>query len=402
MSDETHLPSPLHDQTAPSTNGGSRVITVHPFAAERRARSKTAFTARRVPPFAMQTLVSGAVRPRTGDLVLARVDRLRQHSRLELPSGRKASLHVGDEIIIAYADRYATDQFEAHVPPDLGPTNLVASGGVASRMLSRSSEVLNATEITPIGLIGGERGTPLNVADFALQPVTPSRERPRTISVIGTAMNAGKTTTICSLVQGLSRADCLPGTTKVTGTGSGGDYWVMIDAGACMTLDFTDVGLASTYRIPMNVLERKMAELVDHLTAAGCGVILVEIADGLFQQETSRLIQSDAFRSYIDGVLFAAGDAMGAAAGVARLQALEIEVIGVSGRLTGSPLATREAAAACGVPAYTKDELRNPAFAPWIAGLSPPATPGETHFSQNASSSVGVSAATETSGVEAS
>ncbi|AYG93934.1 hypothetical protein D8I30_01080 [Brevundimonas naejangsanensis] len=121
----------------------------------------------------MKTLISGPMRPRTGDLLLARVDRLGYQTRLELTSGRKASLHPGDEIILAYGDRYATDQFEAEVPPDLGPTNLVATGGVASRMLSRLKGMRAATGITPLGLIGDAQGAPLNLSQFAFLPQIP-------------------------------------------------------------------------------------------------------------------------------------------------------------------------------------------------------------------------------------
>jgi hypothetical protein len=264
----------------------------------------------------MHTLVDGMVRPRTGDLVLASVTRLGQHRKIEQPNGRRAALHVGDEIVVAYADRYAPDQFESHVPADLRRTQLVASGGIASEMLTRSMDVRNATDITPIGLVGDPRGRPLNVADFALRPAPRTEVRPPTIAVIGTSMNSGKTTTIHFLVHGLSKAGIRAGVTKVTGTGSGGDYWVMLDAGAHVMLDFTDVGFASTYRQPMVSVERSFVELTDHLTAAGSAVRLIEIADGIYQRETSRLIESDLFRSTVDVVLFAAADAMGAVAGV--------------------------------------------------------------------------------------
>jgi hypothetical protein len=317
----------------------------------------------------MRSLVSGPLRPRTGDIVLARVDRLRQHKRLELPSGRKAQLNPGDEIIVAYADRYATDQFESHVPPDLGPTNLVASGGVASQMLSHSAAVSKATEITPLGLVGDEAGVPLNVDDFALPPVVPTSPQPPTLAVIGTSMNSGKTTTIRSLVGGLNSAGYRAGCAKATGTGSGGDFWTTLDAGAYRMIDFTDVGLASTYRVPQAVIEQKFMELVDHLTDLGSDVILVEIADGLYQQDTARLIRSDVFRAVIDGVIFAAGDAMGAVAGVNCLRSLNVPLIGVSGRLTASPLAMREAAGVCGIPIYTRDDLRDPLKAAAIAGI---------------------------------
>jgi hypothetical protein len=303
-------------------------------------------------------------------VVLARVDRVRHQRRIELPSGRKAALFDGDYVLVAYGDRYATDQFESHVPPDLGPTNLVATGGVASRMLSRNSQVRDATDITPIGLVGDARGVPINLADYGLEPVRHSGVRPTTLCVVGTSMNSGKTTTIQSLVRGLGLAGERPGTAKATGTGSGGDFWSMVDAGAHVTLDFTDVGLASTFRIPLRVLEQKLVELIDHLAAAGAGVILVEIADGLYQQETARLIRSPVFRSVVDGVVFAAGDAMSAATGVGLLQQLGIPVIGVSGLVSASPLAAREAEAAAGVPVLTREELTDPQSARIVAGMA--------------------------------
>lgn len=365
-----HSPPSLHVVGAP-TNGARtrREIKVTSFATAHRDLAKAAFTTRNVPPEAMVTLISGGVRPRTGDLVLARVDRLGQHSRIELPTGRRASLYPGDEIIVTYADRYAPDQFEAEVPADLGPTQLVAGGGVAADVLSRSAAIRRATDITPIALIGDVRGVPLNLSDFALKPVQPINLRPRTLAVVGTSMNSGKTTTVRTLVHALSRAGHAPGATKVTGTGSGNDYWVMLDSGAHRMLDFTDVGLASTYRIPIDVVERKFLELIDHLTDSDCGAIVVEIADGLFQRETSRIIRSDVFLASIDRVMFSAADAMGAVAGVEHLQRLGHAVVGVSGLLTRSPLATQEAREACGVPVYTLSEMLEPGVAEGLVGF---------------------------------
>ena len=350
---------------------GGRRITVQTLGERQLSRAKSGFAIRRVPRGAMRTVVSGMVRPRSGDVVLAGVSRLGQHRRIEQPGGRRAALHVGDEILVAYADRYAPDQFESHVPDSLGKTQLVASGGIASAALSRSLDMRLATDLLPIGLVGDGQGRPLNVADFALDPVLPQRARPLTVAVIGTSMNSGKTTTNHFLVLGLSRAGVRVGVTKVTGTGSGGDYWVMLDAGAHRMLDFTDAGLASTYRQPMPQVERTFVELVNHLTESGADVNLVEVADGIYQRETSRLIESEIFRSMVDVILFAAGDAMGAAAGVAHLRGLGLNVAAVSGRITRSPLATREAEAVLGVPVLGLAELCDAAAASATIGLPP-------------------------------
>lgn len=349
--------------------------TVVDFSPARQAGAKAAFVTRRVPSTAMKTLISGPMRPRTGDLVLARVDRLGYQTRLELASGRKASLHPGDEIILAYGDRYATDQFEAEVPPDLGPTNLVATGGVASRMLSRIKGIRMATSVTPLGLVGDAHGAPLNVAQFAFEPQLPPSVRPRIIVVLGTSMNSGKTTINRHLVSGLSRAGYRPGAAKVTGTGSGGDFWVMADAGAHAVADFTDAGYASTYKIPTDLLEKAAIDLVTYLSGQGCGIILLEIADGLLHQQNIELLQTDFFKTFVDGVMFAAGDSMGAVLGVSQLQALGAPILGVSGTFTASELLIKEAARACSAPIYTKEELADPARAVEIVGVAAHAAP---------------------------
>ena len=93
--------------------------------------AKLGSTMRRVPVSVMKTLVTGAdIKPRAGDLVLARVKHVGHQSRLHLPCGRRARLFKGSEIIVPYGNRYAVHQFEAVVPETLGECQLVAAGGV--------------------------------------------------------------------------------------------------------------------------------------------------------------------------------------------------------------------------------------------------------------------------------
>lgn len=337
-----------------------REVWVRPLDASLFTQTKRSFAVRRVAEGDMLTLVGGPVRPRSGDVVLATVARLGHHKHIEQPHGRRSMLHVDDLVMVAYADRYATDQFESHVPYTLGPTRLVASGGIASKVLSRTTSTRAATRIVPLGLVGDARGRPLNVADYALPRVPVPLVRPPTICVLGTSMNSGKTTTIHYLVHGMARQGMRPGVTKVTGTGSGNDFWVMLDAGAHRMLDFTDAGPASTFRQPMPVLERAFAQLVSHLTLAGCGINFVEIADGVLQQETARLLRSSVFAELIDAVVLASSDAMGAAFGVQTLRAQGIPVVAVSGIITKSSLASREAEAATGLPTLSLAQLTDP------------------------------------------
>lgn len=347
---------------------GRRSVLIRPFEGDVRAQARAAFTLRRVPVEAMRTVVSGAIRPRTGDIVLARVDRLGYQTRLELPSGRKSLLHPGDLILVAYGDRYATDQYEAEVPDSLRATQLVATGGVASEVLSQTAGIRRATDITPLGLIGDERGRPLNLDQFAIRDEPRSTRRPPVIAVLGTSMNSGKTTTNRFLALGLARAGLRVGSAKITGTGSGNDFWAMVDTGAYRVVDFTDAGFASTYKIPVEAIEAAGVRLIDHLAEAGCDVILLEIADGIFQAQNMALLRSTFIHDNVDSVLFAAGEALGAVQGIGQLEALGLNVVGLSGRLTASDLLARETRAQIRTAVYSKDDLSDPETAVAIAG----------------------------------
>jgi hypothetical protein len=340
-----------------------------PIAPDRLERAKIAYSVRRVDLDRSLQLVPGLDgRPRHGDLVLAEVVQIGQHSRLELTTSRRATLFVGDEVVVAYGARYAPDQFEAELPGDLGECELVAAGGCAASVRSRHSAVRDATRLRPAGLLRTPGGSVLNVADGAL-PAPPRRlgipERPRvpTVLVAGTSMNAGKTTTVTSLVRGLTRAGLRVGAGKFTGTGAGGDRYSYVDAGAAAVLDFTDLGFVSTYRVPVPRLARMAADMHDHLIDHGVDAVVLEIADGVLHQETRALLEHVDVRARVDGALFAATDAAGAVFGVQRMRACGQQVVAVSGLVTTSPLARREAQCVLDVPLYAGSDLSDPALA---------------------------------------
>jgi hypothetical protein len=114
------------------------------------------------------------------------------------------------------------------------------------------------------------------------------------------------------------------------------------------------------------VIEAIALGLIEQLSAAFTDVIVIEIADGILQRETKSLLQSRRFQQRIGSVLFASGDALGAAGGVAWLQSNGLEVAGISGLVSVSPLASREAEEASGVKVLGLDVLKDPLRAPKI------------------------------------
>lgn len=336
---------------------GLRQATHHRVLAAKRA-----YTTRRVPLHAMATLVQGEdVRPRAGDLMLARVTRIGKHAQLEGIDSRRATLFIGDEIIVSCAARYAPDQFDARLPASLGPCHLAAGGGVAGQVVARRDGIGAATELQPIGLLADAQGRVANLADHGVASLAmPAARRPVTIVSLGTSMNAGKTTSAAYLIRGLSNAGLRVGAAKVTGTGSGNDPGLLRDAGAAVVLDFTDAGFASTCDVDADTLAAAAQRLLAHLAQAQVDAVVLEVADGLFQRETAALLYTQAFRGAVDAALFSSGDAMGACAGAEWLGRAGLPTLALSGAMTRSPLAAREAADASGLPVLGLDDLCHP------------------------------------------
>lgn len=338
-------------------------------AQELPADTKWSFVTRNIPEGAASTTATPTNRaPRPGDLILARVERIAQHTRIQLRNGRRSLLYPRDHVVVAYGNRYAPDQFEAEVPDDLDICHLVAAGGIAARAISKHISLKWPTTIRPVGYCLNGAGKVLNLRDYGLnRPIMHEAASKPVIAVIGTSMNSGKTTTVAALVKGLTAAGHRVAAVKATGTGSGNDLWAYEDAGAAKVLDFTDAGHPSTFRIPHG----EIAECFEILVAAcvaddAIDIVVVEIADGLLHFETAELVASERFRQQVHHVVFSAAEAMGALAGVERLREIGIEPLAVSGVLTASNLAIREARSVTGTRVVTKAELENPRVAKWF------------------------------------
>ncbi|GIX14621.1 MAG: hypothetical protein KatS3mg118_2580 [Paracoccaceae bacterium] len=350
----------------PSPGGPEAQRCIQPLPAGILAGAKRAFTTRRV----ALDLAAGIERnaaPRAGDVVLAEVETLGQHRWLEDIHGRRVTLNEGDRILVAYGDRYAPDQFEAHVPATSGPCALVAGGGVAAEVLRRSARVRDATRILPLGILVDATGRRLNLRDFAMKPAPggglPSAAA-RVIAVVGSSMNAGKTTAISAMVRGALRSGQKVAVIKVTGTGSGGDLWAQRDAGAGLALDFTDAGHASTHRLTdAQRLEIFRTLLRRCRQEPGIGTIFVEVADGLLFGESARLVLSGAFRGEVDALVLAAADAMGALYGEGWLIGHGLAPLALTGAFTASPIAADEVRAHARTPVLAHGELADGALA---------------------------------------
>jgi hypothetical protein len=326
------------------------------------SQAKWAFSARRIPRHLVAGLDPAVGAARAGDLILGRVLTVGQHGRIQLVSGRPATLYPGDLIVMPCGARYAPDQFEGLAEIDPEACDMLAGGGCLGRMVWRHDKMKAPTRVQPLGLLTDAAGCPLTTGDFALPMPELSAGIPL-IVVVGTSMNSGKTTATVALTHGLTRAGFAVAALKGTGTGSFGDVNEYADAGAAVVGDFTDAGMVTTYLEPLERVKAGIETLLAAAAAEGASVAVMEIADGIFQKETAALLADPAFVARMTGCVFACGDAVAAAGGVAALAGHRVRPLCLTGLLSCSPMASAEAEAMTGVAVITRAGLMDPAVA---------------------------------------
>ncbi|WP_417364286.1 DUF1611 domain-containing protein [Glutamicibacter arilaitensis] len=357
-------------ESLPTQSAAARNEVQQQIDAQRARTIRAAYTTRFVAaelqrnPQDFEIVRRANMMPRSGDVVIANVTELGKHTRLQSPVSRRQLMFVGQEIMVAYGHRYAPDQFLAHVPDNLGPCQLVAGGGVASEVIEQHASIDKATQLEPVGLLM-RQGKVVNLLDFA--PLSIENEspqaaqidapRPPVVAVLGTSMNSGKSTTLGCLVNGLVNSGMQVAAGKATGTGAGNDPNLFTDAGAFSVCDFTDFGFPTTYRLDYETVRDLLVAMIREQSATGAGTVVIEIADGLFQGETSRLLRDPIFTAQVDRVLFSAQDALGAQAGERILLDAGLDLAAVSGVVTASPLAAKEAQAQLSTPVIGTFEL---------------------------------------------
>lgn len=326
--------------------------------------TKSTWATRLIPTGASLSL--GAVEsPVIGDVVACEVLNPSLHGRVETREGSRSKLYPGDTLACVVGHRYATSMLEGAGVVDSETIHLLSASGVCGRVLDRADRAAAPTTLRVLGQAHID-GRPVNLRDYALGRFGPAVRDPLWIVVVGSAMDAGKTTACASLVAGLRRAGCRVGAAKLTGTTSARDVGSFRDAGAHVVFDFADLGWPSTAGCDLSELHEVVTGLAGHLRASGVDVGVLEIADGLLQSETQAVLEH--LQQWLGRaqVVLAARESLAAIAGVQLLNGHGLQVLAVTGVVSSSPLARREvetAGAGTCLPTAALGRLLAPALA---------------------------------------
>ena len=302
--------------------------------------------------------------PKAGDVVVAEVLEVGHNQRLELRDGRRATLFAGDLVGVVHAFVNPGRSSDGAEPAGIPVFSLLNAGGLCGEFLDSATGVARIADPTRLGLRGhlSLHSECIGLRQYGLGSAERSALQAKTIAVVGSGPESGKTTAASSLVHGLTRAGHRVAFGKPCGVASHRDASLMLDAGALYVLDFLDVGYPSTARCS----PQEIAGIVDALHAALSAqrpdYVVLEFAEGLAQRETSLALDRVFARFPIVHTVYAAHDTLGVREGLARLRHLGARGMSVSGRVTCSPLALREAQEENEVPVLRAEELRERAF----------------------------------------
>ena len=279
--------------------------------------------------------------PKAGDLVCVRVKDVGNHTRIMLASNEKVRLYEGDLLIGVFGNRYATDAFEGEVT-GTKELHILSNAGMIGTVHTKNANSKSPTVLEFQGMVVDEAGRRLNLTDLLFEPKLPRQKTKNVILAVGTGMNSGKTTSVARMVKQLSRSGVRVAGCKVTGSVCSNDLLELQSTAILFSRDFSDYGFPSTYKSDPEQLKDLFLAMVADAQQVDPDVIIMEVADGILQQETSMLLSDELVAEYVAGVIVTAPCALSALEGTRQVQSKGHVVAAVTGIITNSPLFQRE------------------------------------------------------------
>lgn len=305
-----------------------------------------------------QTIVA----PRAGQVLAVRVRGHKAvYNQLEDPSGRLLELDEGDVLAAVLGSRRALRGYAGVVPDKVEKgdvLHVLNTGGVIGRCTSINPEVGPPREVEVLGAILtfpvlGERiGVPADIAQGAVPTRDDLPRCPPVIAIVGTCMNAGKTSAAARVIKHLAKTlGKRVAAAKVTGVSLRRDTLAMMDRGACEVADFGDAGFPSTSA----GMTPKIAKGLLHKLAQGePDCIMVEFGDGILgEYGVQDLLRDPDIRRVTKVWIMCASDPVGAwGAKQLMSQVFELPIHVMSGPATDNEVGR----------AYVREQLGVPAF----------------------------------------
>lgn len=324
---------------------------------------KRTLVAKGIEDYTLNTEIIKSYLPKAGDLGVFKVIELGKHKNVQGDMGRNVAIFPGDHLVAAFADRYATSQYEGYVPKEHREYyQIIGAGGVMGVVHSQNSalDYIEPTKVELIGYCCDTEGKIINTKFYQKNRIAFEGVVPGSMQIvlsIGSTMDSGKTTTAAHVARGLKETGKKVGFIKFTGTAYTKDRDYVYDCGADVVSDFSDFGFPSTFMCEKQELLDLYQSLLYKMSENSVEYLVMEIADGIWQRETEFLLKDAAFMKTINKVVFSCGDSLSAIQGVSALKQMNIVPSLISGRFTMSPLLISEVKNHLPLPTLTVEEI---------------------------------------------
>jgi hypothetical protein len=245
----------------------------------------------------MATLLMDNSPPAAGDLVLARVETTDRFNFAEIAGATISAIKPGDEIVVCFAgSNESTDGAPDHM-------HLINPAGIVAHATARYIPSMRTTELECIGQLGDTNGNALNIADWAIPSGLGLYVGQPTIAMIGERHLPGESCRAADIIRGLSGAGFKVGAANVTGVPGCWKTRLLRNAGARIAVDITDAGYIGIAGQGSEVLEQIFLALSGYLATSGADIMVLEIEQGVFGQDTAAIISTPSFQSRISTVI---------------------------------------------------------------------------------------------------
>ncbi|GJL81545.1 MAG: hypothetical protein DHS20C01_11790 [marine bacterium B5-7] len=222
----------------------------------------------------------------SGVLLRVRVTHVGLHNYIELSAGTRARIVRGDELFAVLAP-VAPGTLRASSTDDmmlLDPSGVVAQVAMPGYLYDRS------TRVECIGVACDVYGIPINLARNAIASVPdPSLSTP-VIAVIGERHLPGEPCRSADIIRGLAQSGFNVASANLGNVQGCWKTLLLRNAGASHVLDLADVGHVSLVNKSPDELERIFNSLVGYLSNAGTEVIVIDMEQDVFAEESVALL----------------------------------------------------------------------------------------------------------------
>lgn len=263
--------------------------------------------------------------PKSGDIIIVKVlDDTCGYSAVENTYGRLVTINKDDIFVAVLGNRKSGTSLYGEIPNIVLNSgdylDLLSQGGIVGKCICVDNTHRNkkALPLKIEGFLLNKKSEIANVSDFNtlnINKIERNNKSIKSIFVMGTSAEVGKTTMLCNLVKSAKseKKDIKIACIKICGTGRLRDKLNYKDVGCNISFDFVDAGYVSTYGIDRDEYNEMLYRLYD-CCKNFVDLIIFEVGGDLFEGNADLAIE---FSNKLEAIrVLVVNDAMGAICGM--------------------------------------------------------------------------------------